>query len=105
MGEKKILRQVKYFGYKHFVTYIYNDPNAKPMLLVGDDYVVAINLTEIDHYVNKALNDRMCTRCKRRSNYFRAEINDGNIDNIICGNCDPTVKIVITWFKTIDPLI
>jgi hypothetical protein len=103
MGEKKIQKLVKYFG-RYFTVYICN-AGARPMMLIGDDYIVT-NLTEaeIEGYINRAFAET-CRRCRRRSNYFRVEIGDGNVDNIICGECDPTIKFAVAYFKAIDPLI
>jgi hypothetical protein len=112
MGKvQKFIRRVpKYFD-KSFTVYVYSDPDAAESMLIGSEYIIIVanrDLTaeEVDSRIDKFFDlGPKCVRCGRYYNYFRVEMNDGNVVRAVCGNCDPTIRFAVAYFDAIDPLI
>jgi len=104
----KIQRLVEKIADKHFIVYVYSAPGvAKPSILIEPRYIVVVANSEVEvvSYINRIPELKpTCMRCGKHSNYFRVEVRPDGVD-VVCGNCDPTIKFATKYFELIDLIL
>ena len=103
----KIQRRVEKIAGKHFIVYVYSAPGvAKPSLLIGPRYIVVVANSEAEASgIGRFLESNpKCMRCGKYSSYFRMEVRPDGAD-VVCGDCDPTVKFATKYFELIDLIL
>jgi len=103
----KIQRRVEKIAGKHFIVYVYSAPGvAKPSILIGPRYIVVVANSEVEASdIGRFLESNpKCMRCGKYSSYFRVEVRPDGAD-VVCGDCDPTVKFATKYFEFIDLIL
>jgi len=98
----KIQRRVEKIAGKHFIVYVYSAPGvAKPSILIGPRYIVVVANSEAEASdIGRFLELKpTCMRCD-----FRVEVRPDGAD-VVCGDCDPTVKFATKYFELIDLIL
>ena len=110
---KKI--QIGEKDYYQFNVFVVRHDGVKDFMLVSpgpwwDNFAVIftardLSEDEVDHILRMYLETDIKCACGRSGGYMRVELdNNGKPKHAVCGDCDPTIKYAILYFKNIDIL-